>query len=371
LTQPAGAVEIGGVGFTGGGFLTVAAGRIVGGDAARDFNGYRSPMFVTDYAQGGIYEDRGWTLRPDSKLGLQGTATLAPTFSLTGQVVARGSREHGLGLEWAYGSYALGDRATMQFGRKRLPLFYYSETQDVGVTYPWVHLPSGQYGWEIVNYNGANLLYRDQFADWSASFNVFAGGETRRDIPYWKIYNGRQTRTDSKWSQIVGGDMTWSKEWFDVRVAYIQSYLQNRFEDPAAAPPYGYSPRARQRIYALSFNVEKARWVLHNEYLYMDRREAAEEDYSFLLGVGHRIDRFLPMLTYNRYWFRSVDPAVLDPAANEGWSTLALSLRYDLTPSSALKVQVERWKDLGGPNFNGGVPYGNARLLSASYDLSF
>ena len=31
------------------------------------------------------------------------------------------------------------------------------------MAYPWVHLPGQVYGWEIVNYNGANLLYRDQW----------------------------------------------------------------------------------------------------------------------------------------------------------------------------------------------------------------
>jgi hypothetical protein len=379
------AQDAAGIAFSGSGFLTLAAGRVFGGEAPQDFNGYRAPMFVSDYGQGGIYENARWTLKPDSKLGLQGTASFSPQASATAQVVARGTRGGQVDLEWIYGSYAIDERFTLQAGRKRLPLFYYSETQDVGLTYPWTHLPPGQYGWEIVNYNGANLLYRDQWGDWSSSMNFFAGGDTRRDNPYQKIYNGRNTRTDSRWSNILGADLSLTRDWFEARAAYIQSAIQNRFNDPAAAPPFDYSPKARQKIYALSFAIDHHNWLVRNEYLYMDRKELGEEDYSFLLGVGYRIDRFLPMLTYNRYRMRLtpgfanaavIDPTGIDPLAAEGWSTLAFSLRYDLTQNSAIKLQVERWKDRSGPDFNVGaggnsIGYGNARLLSFSYDMVF
>lgn len=362
------AQEAHGVDFSGSGFLTLAAGKVVKGDAPSNFNDYRAPAFVTDYAQAGVYENNGWSIKPDSRLGLQGTATFNPQFSLTGQVVSRGAHDGKANLEWAYGSYNINDQLTFQFGRKRLPLFYYSETQDVGFSYPWVHLPSGQYGWEIVNYNGANLLYQGQWANWSSSLNVFAGAETRTDNGFWKIYNGKNTRTDSKWSNIVGADMLLTRDWFEARAAYVQSHIQDRFEDPATLPPYDYTPKAKQKIYSLSFSIDQQHWVVRNEYLYMDRKPIGEEEYSFLLGVGYRVGKFLPMVTYNRYRER-LTPANADAA--EGWSILAFSLRYDLTPTSAVKVQLDRWKDRNGPNFNAGVQYGNPTLFSASYDKVF
>lgn len=366
--------EEGGVKFSGSGFLTLAAGKILTGDAPQDFNGYRAPMFVSDYGQGGVYENNGWSINPDSRLGLQGTATLSPQFSVTGQVVLRGAKNGKLDLEWAYGNYNFDDNLSLQVGRKRLPLFYYSETQDVGFTYPWVHLPPGQYGWEIVNFNGANLRYQTQWSDWSSSMEVFAGNENQSNNGFWAIYNGKNTRTDSKWSNIVGADLTLTRDWFDSRVAYIQSDMQNRLL------PSDFTPKARQKIYTLSFSIDYRHWVVRNEYLYIDRKPIGEEDYSLLLGVGYRIGGYLPMITCNKYKMRLtpayanpgvIDPATVDPLVAEAWTTLALSLSYALTPTSDVKVQLDRWKDQNGPGFNGGISYGNARLLSVSYDRVF
>jgi len=369
-----------GIEFSGSGFLTLDAGKIFKGEPPQNFNGYRTPLYVVDYAQGGIYEGGEWMLNPVSKIGWQETVTFNSRFSLTAQAVARGARNGKINLEWIYGNLALTDNLTLQVGRKRLPLFYYSEAQDVSFSYPWVYLPPGQYGWEIVNYNGANLLYSSQWGSWTAEMNVFAGTETKNDNPYWKIYYDRNTRVDSKWTDLVGADLSLMRNWLEIRLAYVRSKYQNRIEDLSRMLPYLYSPKARQQIYSLSFVGDYHHWLLHNEYLYMNREQAGEEDYSVLLGVGYRIDPYLPMLTYNYYKQcltpsksdpNVVDPATLDPLSRERWATLSGSLRYELTPNSAIKAQVDRWMDKSGPLFNGGVSYGNAWLFSLSYDLVF
>lgn len=368
------------IAFSGSGFLTIAAGRVLSGDEVQDFNGYQGPVFIADYGQGGVYESNDWSIKPVSKLGLQGTVTFNPQFLVTAQAVSRGTQNGELDIEWAYGNYNFDEKISLQLGRKRLPLFYYSETQDVGFSYPWIHLPPGQYGWEIVNYNGANLRHQSQFGSWSSSMEIFAGEETKNDNGYWKIYNGKNTRTDSRWSNIVGADLTLAQDWFETRIAYVQSVFQDRYEDPAALPPYDYSPAAMQKIYSLSFSLDQHNWVVRNEYLYMDRKEIGEQYYSFLLGVGYRAGKYLPMLTYNRYWMdlkpdhanpAVIDPADIDPLTVEGWSVLAFSLGYALTNTSVIKLQLDRWVDQNGPNFNGGVAYGNATLLTIAYDLVF
>ncbi|HOY01643.1 MAG TPA: hypothetical protein PLV36_09080, partial [Zoogloea sp.] len=140
---PSHAVDLQGLEFTGSGFMTLAAGRVFGGtrDAAVD-QGFHCPCFISDYAQRGVYEAGHWQAGPDSKLGLQGSVSAADgRFSLTGQAVSRGAANGAANLEWLYATVELSGNLTVQLGRKRLPLFSYSEAQDVGYALPWIHLP--------------------------------------------------------------------------------------------------------------------------------------------------------------------------------------------------------------------------------------
>ena len=65
------------------------------------------------------------------------------------------------GLMVATNSIRIGE----QVGRKRIPLYYYSDFQDIGLSYPWVSPPPELYGWEVTNYNGGSLRYNDSFGD--------------------------------------------------------------------------------------------------------------------------------------------------------------------------------------------------------------
>lgn len=354
-----------GVEFSGSGFLTLAAGKILGGnhEPATDV-GFHCPCFISDYAQAGVYERGGWRFGPDSRLGLQGSVSADNgRYALTGQVVARGADGGSAGLEWLYGTIELSGKFTLQAGRKRLPLFYYSESQDVGFSFPWAHLPPQLYGWEIVNYNGVSLGYRDQWGQWTAAGTLFGGSETRKDNGYWKIYNGKDSRTDSRWSDIAGGELKLGREWFEGRVLYIQSYTQNKAVSAGATD---FSPRRRQRIYGLGFRADYGNWIAHSEFLYIDRKADYGQDYSQLAGVGYRLGRFLPFVSYNNYRQRT-RPELAQPA--EGHATWSVVLRYDLTNSSDVKLQLDHWQDKTKPGF--GSFHGDAHLITVSYDMVF
>lgn len=303
------AAEGGGIEYTGSGFMTVGLGKMLGGTHGNvaDFN---CPCFAADYAQAGVYDGRNslqW--RPDSKIGVQGIASLS-SFSLTAQVVARGADTGSVGLEWLYGSYKLNDKITIQAGRKRLPMFYYSDVQDVGVALPWTHLPPQLYGWEVANYNGINVAYKDKFGDWSLTADLLAGNETRKESGYWKIYNGRQNRTDSKWSHIIGGDLTLTKDWLETRLVYIQSDTQTKNVngawnaaipgyDPTTIDPGFTSPATQQKIYGLSLNADYQDWLVRTEAININRPGAQWKDLAQIVAIGYRIDKWQPMLTWS------------------------------------------------------------------------
>ena len=368
IAPPVQAVEVGAIDFQGSGFLTLAAGTVLNSGDAQSASGYNCPCFISGYADASVYEKGGVKWRPDSKLGLQGSATFNERYSLTSQVVMRGASGGNVELQWLYGSIRFNDKLTLQGGRKRLPLFYYSEMQDVGISYPWVHLPPQLYGWEAVNYNGANLYYEDQWGDWSSGLNFFTGSETVKDNGYWKMYNGKNTRTDSHWSEIAGTYLSLNNGWFETRMLYIQSNIQN-----TTPPALEFGNQTRQKIYGISFNADYEQWVARTEFLYINRKESYGGDHTQLYGLGYHFGKWLPMVTYSNY--RQTFSA--DQTQAEAHSTTSLLLRYSLTPSSDIKLQYDHWQNHAQTPFftsaypNTDVPIGSANLLSASYDIVF
>lgn len=394
FTAPAQAVELGGIDFTGSGFLTLAAGKMLGGSSNGRASDYERPIFVSDYAQAGIYDGRsGLQWAPDSKLGLQGIATFPDKrFSITGQVVARGAQDGKVNLEWLYASYKLNNQFTLQAGRKRIPMFYYSDTQDIGFALPWVHLPSQLYGWEAVNYNGVNLAYQGQWGEWSSAVNVLAGKESKKESGYWKVYRGKDNRTDIKWDDIIGGDITLSRDWLETRFVYIQSKMRQKNVSgswdgaltPGAdtygqtldtAPDSGYtSPAFRQQIYGLTVNIDYNNFLVRSEFIHINHnRDAGYKDFAQILGVGYRFGRWTPMITVANYRMQPILSSGADPDGYEAHRTTSYTLRYDLTTSSALKVQYDHQKDRGGSTntMDGANRLGDARLLTVAYDMVF
>lgn len=365
LPACASAAEAGGLEFSGSGFLTLAAGKILGGRAlAEGTPGYGCPCFVADYAQAGVYEGNGWSFGPDSRLGLQATAsTVDGRYSVTGQVVARGSTALGATrLEWLYASVELDGETTLQVGRKRLPLFIHSEAQDVGFALPWIHLPPQLYGWEVVNYNGASLNWRGEWFGWAPAVQVFGGSEDRDNAGYWKLYNGRSSRTDSRWSDILGSEWSVTRHGLSARLVRIQSYTRNRVQGEGGEP---FSDRKRQIIDGLSLGIERDSWFARSEFLYIDRHQDYGKDYARLHVLGYRHGPWQPVLSYTRYRQQLNVPG----AAAEGHQTWSFVLRYDLTESSALKFQADFWKDRSDAGFPS--MHGDARLLTFSYDKVF
>lgn len=381
------AATVGGVELNGSGFMTVGVGKMLGG-SNQNVNDYNCPCFASDYAQAGVYDNSsGLQWKPDSKLGLQGRASFAENlFSVTAQAVSRGAKDGAINLEWLYASLKVNDKVTIQAGRKRLPMFYYSDTQDIGVALPWAHLPPQLYGWEAVNYNGANISYQDQWGNWSATSNLMAGSENRQDSGYWKIYNGRQNRTDVKWDNIVGADLTLSKDWFETRLVYIQTNIEENsisgVWDPATqtyVASTGSTIKSQQQISGVAFNIDYNDWLVRSEFIQIKRPGNTWTDRAAIIGAGYHYGKWQPMITWASY--KGEATADSTQGYQEGHFTVSYTLRYDLTTSSDIKLQLDNQRDQSDPNWtpnasflsNGTAPYayGNAQLLTLAYDATF
>lgn len=375
------AAETGGIEYSGSGFLTIAAGKMLGGTQG-NVGGYNCPCYVSDYANAAIYDGRSRPqFGPDSKLGLQGSIFLADKrYSLTAQAVSRGAQNGAGDLEWLYLTYKPDNAITLHLGRQRLPLFYYSDSQDIGFALPWTHLPTWLYGWQVVNYDGGSMSYLGYLGDWSTNTNVWAGNEHRKNSGYWKVYgNGAQSITDVNWTNIVGANLTVSKDWFETRVVYMQSHTQDQplsntydFTAQTYSIPPATAPVAKQRIYGLAMKADYQNWLIYAEVITINHQGLTYTDYSQNLAVGYRYGSWLPMLTWGGYQGGVVNSGVLPgapPTVKNTQQTWSASLRYDLTSDSDLKAEYDWTSDHSDPAFT--PRYGGSRVLTIAYDRVF
>lgn len=355
------------VDFSYSGFMTVGLGRVLSGSVNGENEvGLDCPCMISDYSQASVYGP-AWDIKPDSKLGLQGSVLFSDDFMLTGQVVSRGSRDFDVNLEWVYLSYQVNDSNTVQLGRKRLPLFYYSEQQDVGFTYPWVHLPGQTYGWEAVNYNGMNWSHSLQLGDWAGIVNVFGGSETRKDSDYLKLYNGLDSESDTKWSGIFGAEMVLSKDWFEGRLMVMQSDTQGR----VVSEGEDWSEKAMQQIYGASALVDYNDFLFTTELFYSDRTESYGRDLAYTISAGKRFDGLVVLLTHGMYQQKLYrdNPNELTDDSREKHRNSSIVFKFDVSASSDFKVQLEHWQDFSGSWFK--QNYGDANTVSMAYNLVF
>lgn len=352
--------------FSYSGFASVIAGRVVSGERQDPLNNYKCPCFIADYGHGALYAPN-WSVKQESKVGVQGTYTFTPALSATAQVVGRGVDGVKADLEWAYLTYELSPSWTLQVGRKRLPIYYYSDFQDVGYAYTWVRPPADIYGWEVVNYNGVNATYRTEWSGWAVKSNLFGGGEYTKENLMQRIYY--ETPQKLAWRNIIGGDLVLTRNWLTTRLTYIQSDVQqwDRTDGSQVTPDPELHPDStteQQKIYGASANIDYENWLLRGEYSVFDRSGYSYKSRAHMLAVGYRIGKFTPMFTETRYKERNR----FTPDATQHDHGFSWTLRYELNDTTALKAQYDEFKDNSGADL---YFVRDAKLVSFSLDTVF
>lgn len=146
------------------GFMSIVGGMTLDSDTTYDvgFTGYN-----------GVYDDE-FSISPDSMFGLQAQVVGDEKLSATIQMIGRGGNSFDVETEWAYVSYKLTDSLTVNAGRSRLPIFYYSDFLDVGYAYHWIRAPDMLYSGPSY-YDGANLYYSNYFGDFEVTGQIYYG----------------------------------------------------------------------------------------------------------------------------------------------------------------------------------------------------
>jgi len=343
------------------GFLSLVGGRVVGASLGPSYegpasvDGKRCPCYTADWGNAGVYRQQ-FSLEPESRAGLQAKYTVNSDINVVGQVVIRGA-DPTPNIQWAYASYAPSKSWEFQLGRKRIPLYYYSDFQDIGASYPWVAVPPELYGWEATNYNGASMRYRTSVGDTNISASLFTGKETVTDSLYMRLYYDSKTRVT--WSRLAGGDLEVTHGPLTVRGVYMQTTVRS------VNPVEDYDDTAALKAYGVAANLDFEDWFVLAELTQLTRQ--FDSGYrvtapAFTLGAGYRFGNWTPFLNYASYKERTDD---LDAYAPQSYKRASFTLRYDIDARSAVKGQVDRHQDVTR-NFGGDVT-----VLRIAYDRLF
>jgi hypothetical protein len=310
------------------------------------------PCYINDYNTGAyITEDDGFNFEKETRVGLQLGVQMNEQLSFTTQIVAR-TLTKDLSLEWAFASYAVNDEWTIDVGRKRIPMYYFSTFQDVGLAYTWVRPPQALYGWQATNYNGASVRYSSSWGDWDISSSVYGGTETLDDAPYNDIYY--EAPVDAKWDKILGLDFEVTYEWFNARFVYMQSEDSSRETGESS-----FSEPEEKEVMGIAINGDFEKWFFHLEA--SENSSDGIDAPASMAAVGLRLGAWTPFISWSEF-----DEEYDEPGGEERFTITSLTLRYDINPSNAVKVQVESFEDRSEPFF-----VGDTTVLSASYDFVF
>lgn len=179
------------------GFATIGAGKLD-----------RDDVKFVDY-------DGDWRFKTDSVIGGQAHWNISNRWSATTQVVAKGftfGEEDSFepSLEWLFASYQWSPETRVRFGRLRTPLYLYSDSLEVGYSYPWVRPPVDTYAFVIEplgNFDGIDITTVMDLGEADLDLNFLLG---RTDGHYLSF--------DLNFELLVGGSMQF--RWHDFTFRY-------------------------------------------------------------------------------------------------------------------------------------------------------
>ncbi len=183
------------------GFVTAGVARTAGTDAS---------------LMGSIGSDL--TYQADSVAGMQMTYLGNEQLSFTMQLVSRGDEMHMVKTDWAYIKYAFTDSLDLKAGRLRIPYYMFSQSLEVGFSYPWVRLPVEQYNIPLASHEGFELTKHFQLAKWSFDSYGFVG----RGIGEETVFAQSRIAFNDHW----GVGVFASHDAWLFRIAYSQTNLK-------------------------------------------------------------------------------------------------------------------------------------------------
>lgn len=274
----------------------------------------------------------------DTRLGLNVSAHLTESFTIAGQILMAG-REDGYNAhaDWIFATWSPVDWADLMIGRIKYPNLLFSEVYDVGAVMPWIRPPqelysftplSSNYTYEVMS--GISPRFNYFLGDYELTLQPYAGNA---DMEFGKISNMTGLSAsigDDEMMLMLGfnrGDLDFGggghgAEGGSELLEVMNSHLDGR----------------RREVLSASLSIDKNNFLVLAEWAESEIKEkhhAGFADYdaiSWYTMVGYRFGDWTPHLTF----------ASLDQDSGTGQDSTTLGVRYDASPSVAVKAEWSR-----------------------------
>lgn len=288
-----------------------------------------------DYGMQGQTND-GWRGDQLSKLAVQLQYGITDTLSFTGQLATKPTQDSWkAGPANLYLAWQANDNLTLRGGRLGTPVYMYSETLNVGFSYPWLRLPEEVYSLlQLANHDGADLLYNRSTALGTLSFQV-AGGQAIGREQY-----ALDDMHDIDYRDVFATSLALSTDSFGTfRIGYAEANLKITVDDVINTYLFGVREVAlieldgqKGKFSSIGHQYDNGTWLSAAEAvkLQIENNNEAETTAFYLMG-GRRFDDFLAHVTYGQ----------LDQPTGRQVS-MTYGLNYSLTPAVTLKGEFKR-----------------------------
>jgi len=357
------------------GFLTAGFGVLTGGQVFTqqlDANTLESqilaglpPLYDTVLARPSIYGYNGkLDLQQPSIIGVNGRLDINDEYSVLLQITGLGATDFEANVEWAFLEYKPNQNWDFRFGRMRIPLFMFSDTVNVGYTYPWVSPPNEIYQFVgFSTYSAAEMVYENELWGQNLRATLYYGVFSTSNISVG--FSGTFTA-----KQLFGGYFTYGNPDIYFRMQYGEGYLQDVLPTPAlatiiqayttiygapdVASGYEYN-NTRAYFEEIGINIDKGHWVFLAEVVKQGTNSPQfKTTLEMYATLGYKIyEDWLPFVGFAQE--KTLDKATriyggllgeaLNPLlaqVNTDQKTVTLGMRWDVFTNTDLKLQVER-----------------------------
>ena len=292
-----------------------------------------------DYGMQGQTND-GWRGDQLSKLAVQLRYGITDTLSVTGQLGTKPTQDSWeAGPGNLYLAWQANDNLTLRGGRLGTPIYMYSETLNVGFSYPWLRLPEEVYSLvQLTSHDGGDVLYNRSTDIGTLSFQV-AGGQAIGREQY-----ALDDMHDIDYRDVFATSLALSTDNFGTfRVGYAEADLKITVDDTVAFGPASVNfpfvtyEGNKGKFSSIGHQYDNGTWVSAAEAVKLSIEnnsktgESQAETNAFYIMGGRRFGDYLAHVTYGQ----------LDEPSGRQVS-MTYGLNYSFSPTVTLKGEYKR-----------------------------